>query len=405
MALLHNSDDSVFYLRFPRKDAGALLAVGVEDAYVVEDGAQIQWEELKDWMAASKDWLFGWIGYDARLSLHRFAEECLVASAMPALMLVKPKHVARITRGGYEMVKGEWKEEWNHWLTADSTDEAFLRHNEGIELKPGISASEYNRHAKDLMHQIQLGNVYEANYCIDFQSTQRLENPVMTWKKMNALTQAPFAGYAQYGAYHVLSASPERYLKREGNRVISQPIKGTSRRGSSTEEDEQLKVSLAHSKKERAENVMIVDLVRNDLSRCAVRGSVRVDELYGLYTFPTVHHLISTVSCDVDETCTWVDLIQATFPMGSMTGAPKISAMNWIDKHERLSRGIYSGALGYIEPGGNFDFNVVIRSLQYNSEVPVITSNVGGAITSLSDVESEYDECLLKSSAVLRALR
>jgi para-aminobenzoate synthetase component 1 len=194
-------------------------------------------------------------------------------------------------------------------------------------------------------------------------------------------------------------------LKREGNRIISQPIKGTSRRGQSTDEDNRLKKELSNSTKERAENVMIVDLVRNDLSRCAERDSVRVDELFGVHSFKTVHHLVSTISCTVPSSIGWVELIQTTFPMGSMTGAPKLSAMKLISAQEKTERGVYSGSIGYIEPNGDFDFNVVIRSVQYDNLSERVSCHVGGAITALCNATDEYNECLLKAEAVLRALR
>jgi len=232
-----------------------------------------------------------------------------------------------------------------------------------------------------------------------------LKNPEQTWKRMYAKTQAPFSAFASYGPFHVLCTSPERYLKRSGNRVISQPIKGTIRRGANTEEDEHLKQLLSASKKERAENVMIVDLVRNDLSRCAERNSVEVEELFGVHTFKTVHHLISTIRCDVPSETSLVDLLRASFPMGSMTGAPKVSAMQLIAKHEITERGVYSGSIGYIEPGGDFDFNVVIRSVQYDASSQQVSCHVGGAITALCNAEDEYNECLLKAEAVLGALR
>jgi para-aminobenzoate synthetase component 1 len=187
--------------------------------------------------------------------------------------------------------------------------------------------------------------------------------------------------------------------------VISQPIKGTIKRGATLQEDDALKNQLQSSRKERAENVMIVDLVRNDLSRIAMRNSVEVDELFGVHTFKTVHHLISTIRCEVSSQTSWVDLIRATFPMGSMTGAPKVSAMKLISAHEETERGIYSGSIGYIEPSGDFDFNVVIRGVQYDDEKHTLSCHVGGAITALCNAESEYGECLLKAEAILNALR
>jgi para-aminobenzoate synthetase component 1 len=187
--------------------------------------------------------------------------------------------------------------------------------------------------------------------------------------------------------------------------VRSQPIKGTIKRGSDQEEDDQLKKRLLESKKERSENVMIVDLVRNDLSRFAARGSVRVDELFGVHTFKTVHHLVSTISCKAGPSASFSEIMSAAFPMGSMTGAPKKSAMRLIHDFEKSARGVYSGSIGYISPNGDFDFNVVIRSLLYDSMTERLFAGVGSAITAECDPVSEYEECMLKAQALFRALK
>ena len=221
---------------------------------------------------------------------------------------------------------------------------------------------------------------------------------------MNEASKAPFSCYFKLGTTHLISASPERFIKREGGRIFSQPIKGTRRRGLSKVEDEQLKKELLENQKERSENVMIVDLVRNDLSRIAEKDSVNVDELFGVYTFDQVHHMISTVSCTLREAIEMKDILRATFPMGSMTGAPKIRAMKLIEKFEETKRGLYSGAVGYITPDGDFDFNVVIRSIQYQSLNKYLSFMVGGAITMGSEAEKEYEECLVKAKALFEVL-
>jgi para-aminobenzoate synthetase component 1 len=393
------NSDSLFYLRFPRKDCEALLAEGIQDSYEVAAGEIINWIELKEWMANRGEWIFGWIGYDARRSLEHFKLEDLESSQFPQLYLFIPNNVFKISGERVEVVKGDWKPEYENWLS--------LQHAEAIEsvqLKPRISFEEYQSHFNELQQQIALGNIYEINYCLPFQVNAHLEDVPGIWKRLYHQTEAPFSAFARYNGHHVLCASPERYLRREANRVVSQPIKGTIRRSQAQLEDEQLREQLRLSKKERSENVMIVDLVRNDLSRCANRSSVQVDELFGVHSFKTVHHLISTISCEVDSSISWVDLIQASFPMGSMTGAPKVSAMQLIGLHELTERGVYSGSIGYIEPSGDFDFNVVIRSVQYDDNVGLISCHVGGALTAQSNAEDEYQECLLKAKAVLRAL-
>jgi para-aminobenzoate synthetase component 1 len=198
----------------------------------------------------------------------------------------------------------------------------------------------------------------------------------------------------------LLSASPERYLRKDGNKIISQPIKGTAKRLKSKLDDEKIASDLAKDTKERSENVMIVDLVRNDLSKSAIKGSVKVEELCKVYSFKQVHQMISTVVCEIDEKIAPIQVLKDTFPMGSMTGAPKVSAMNIIEKYENTKRGLYSGAVGYFTPNGNFDFNVVIRSILYNQEKKYVSYSVGSAITAKSNPEKEYEECLLKAKAM-----
>ena len=206
------------------------------------------------------------------------------------------------------------------------------------------------------------------------------------------------------GNLYALSASPERYISKNGNEVISQPIKGTAKRLSDEMEDEKLRLHLENDQKERSENIMITDLVRNDLSKFANKGSVKVDELCNIYSFKQVHQLISTVTCQVDKSLSPVYMIRETFPMGSMTGAPKISAMNIIEELEDSKRGLYSGAVGYFNPRGDFDFNVVIRSILYNTLNNYVSFSVGSAITAKSIPENEYEECLIKAKAMREAL-
>jgi len=402
LVLLPGMDTSecLFYLRFPREDCDALLAQGIDDSFVVNAGEQVDWYMLHAWLTQKDDWVVGWIGYDVRRSIERFAEENLRASSFPQITLIRPANLFKVQGSEVEVVKGAWHDSLNAWLSIQPSEVA-----EGVDLKPVVSHTEYMDHIASLKKEIAAGNVYELNYCMPFEARVQLTDAPSVWKHIYHQTQAPFSAYAHVGSHHVMCASPERYLKREGNRVISQPIKGTVRRGQTPEEDIRLKEELARSKKERAENVMIVDLVRNDLSRCAERDSVLVEELFGVHSFKTVHHLVSTISCDVAPEISWVDLIKATFPMGSMTGAPKLSAMQLIAQHEVTERGIYSGSIGYIEPGGDFDFNVVIRSVQYDDASQLASCHVGGAITALCEAEDEYNECLLKAEAVLRALR
>jgi para-aminobenzoate synthetase component 1 len=244
-----------------------------------------------------------------------------------------------------------------------------------------------------------------VNYCQEFYAENvEIEFPLDTYFKLNRITKAPFSTYLQTDHHVVFCGSPERYMKKSGERMLSQPIKGTAPRGINATEDEALKQQLQNDHKERAENIMIVDLVRNDLSRIAKKGTVQVSELCGIHSFETVHQLISTVECDVDKDIRFLDVLKASFPMGSMTGAPKVEAMKIIDETEDFNRGIYSGSIGYISPNGDFDFNVVIRSFIYNREKKYLSCAVGGAITILSDPEKEYEECQTKIQKILNGM-
>ena len=223
---------------------------------------------------------------------------------------------------------------------------------------------------------------------------------------MGTVSPNPFSAFYKVAHNYLLCASPERYLKKVEDKIYSQPIKGTSKRElNNLIEDENNKMNLLNSEKERAENVMIVDLVRNDLSKICMEGSVKVEELFGIYSFPQVHQMISTISGDLKNDRDLADIFRATFPMGSMTGAPKKKVMELIELYEKTKRGIFSGALGYITPEGDFDFNVVIRSILYNSSDKYLSIQAGSAITFNSNAEKEYEECLLKIEAMKKALQ
>lgn len=265
------------------------------------------------------------------------------------------------------------------------------------------SAESYKDKIDQVLYHIQRGDIYEMNYCLNFRKKAKID-PVRTFFQLDELADAPFTAFGHYGDHFILSASPERFIKKSGTKLISQPIKGTLARGANPVEDEAAAISLQQDEKERAENIMIVDLVRNDLSKLAAPKSVYVDELCAVHTFKTVHQLISTVSCTIKPGKNNRDIFNALFPMGSMTGAPKISAMTIAEKTEAFKRGWYSGALGYFSPDGSFDFNVVIRSMIYDEQKELVSCSAGGAITHLSDPEKEYAECLLKVDALKKSL-
>ena len=273
-----------------------------------------------------------------------------------------------------------------------------------IQPKPRINKASYIENVEKLQQHIQLGDIYEVNYCQEFYAEGVDIDPIAMYSLLNKRSPAPFSCFVKHDESFLFCASPERYIRKKGPKLISQPIKGTIGRGKDEIQDLQLKEQLQNDPKERSENVMIVDLVRNDLSRVAHKDSVQVDELMGVYTFAQVHQLISTVSAEVDLSIGFDQVLRATFPMGSMTGAPKIRAMELIEEYEVSKRGLYSGTVGYITPENDFDFNVVIRSITYNAKNKYLSYMVGGAITALSDPEKEYEECLLKAKAMKEVL-
>ena len=273
-----------------------------------------------------------------------------------------------------------------------------------FDLTERTQKSTYIGHVDSLKKHIVFGDIYEANYCVEFYNEDVQIDPLYCYESLSDLTRAPYSCYYKFDGTHVLCASPERFMKYEEGVVTSEPMKGTIRRGIDQEEDDMLKARLAMDPKERSENVMIVDLVRNDLSKHATKGSVKVEELFEVKSFKTVHQMVSTVSATVKKGTAPEDVIEDAFPMGSMTGAPKIRAMELIDEHEEMVRGIYSGSIGVFEPNGDFDFNVVIRSIIYNEQSKYLSLKVGSAITVGSDPEKEYDECMLKAEALMKAL-
>lgn len=266
-----------------------------------------------------------------------------------------------------------------------------------------VNKEQYLFDVERIKQHIIEGDVYELNYCTEFFAQHVTIHAYSIYDKLMQKSPVPFAAFFKWFDRYLMCASPERFICKQADKIFSQPIKGTARRGATTQEDEQLKHQLLNSEKERAENLMIVDLVRNDLAITAQTGTVNVEELFSIYSFPQVHQMISTVS-SLPKTTDDIEVIKKAFPMGSMTGAPKIMAMKLIERYEQTQRGLYSGSVGYFAPNGDFDFNVVIRSLQYNAATGYLSYEVGGAITYDSVAEHEYDECLLKAKAMMDVL-
>jgi para-aminobenzoate synthetase component 1 len=281
---------------------------------------------------------------------------------------------------------------------------SFDSATEKIKISPTVNKEEYVEKVKKLKQHIQQGDIYEINYCIAFEAKNVKIEPTALYQKLNSISKAPYSALIKLDTLYIISSSPELFLSRRGNTLYTKPIKGTAKRGIDLAEDRANKKELQSSLKERTENVMIVDVARNDLSRIAKKGSVEVENLYHIETYDQVHQMVSTVKCEVKENVTLNSVIRATFPMASMTGAPKIRAMQLIDEYELYSRGPYSGCVGYLNSSGDFDLSVLIRSIFYNEKTGYLSFSVGSAITHLCDPEKEYEECLLKAKAMIQVL-
>jgi para-aminobenzoate synthetase component 1 len=363
-------------------------------------------EDLKQYQQITKDWLFGYLSYDLKNNIEVLNSYNFDGLNFPDLFFFQPKKIFLLKGNQLEIqylnmcddeVEVDFEEIGNNQSLNVNKEENPL-------IQQRISKEKYLEKVSKILEHIHRGDIYEANFCMEFFVENATINPLEKFQKLNEISKSPLAVYFKNNSHFLLSASPERYLKKEGETLISQPIKGTSKRYSDPIEDEKSKNQLALDPKERSENIMVSDLVRNDLSRTAQKGSVKVTELCGIYSFEQVHQMITTITSKIDSQYSAVEVIRTSFPMGSMTGTPKVSVMKIIEELEETKRGLYSGAVGYFTPNGDFDFNVVIRSILYNQENKYISFSVGSAITSLSVPENEYEECLLKAKAMREVL-
>ncbi len=365
-------------------------------------------DTLRQTYDANPDWWFGFMTYDLKNELEDLSSGNFDGVKMPAFHFFQPRWVLALKQNVLEVYyfEKENSEDEIRTLVNEilSTQIGELKASSVPNIKHRISKDEYLEAVNALKNHIRLGDIYEVNFCQEFFAENAQVDPLEIFRRLREVSPTPYSCYYSIGDKFLLSASPERYIKKQGSKIISQPIKGTAKRGETPDEDNQIKELLFTDPKERAENIMIVDLVRNDLSKTAVKGTVKVEELCGIYTFPQVHQMISTIVSKLREDVHFVDCIRHTFPMGSMTGAPKVRAMELIEKYELTKRGLFSGAVGYITPNADFDFNVVIRSIQYNAKDNYLSFMVGGAITMQSDPEKEYEECLLKAKAIKQVL-
>lgn len=363
-------------------------------------------DKLKEYQETTADWIFGYLSYDLKNDVERLKSSNYDGLHFPELYFFQPQKLIFIKEDQVEfhylrMVDDEIEDDFNDMKNC--IIESASAHIP-VKVEARISKEGYLEKVGLMLNHIHRGDIYEANFCQEFYAGNIHIDPFNIFRSLNEISSPPFAAYLKLENFNLISASPERYLKKKGTKLVTQPIKGTARRSRDPEEDQKIAAELGRDPKEQSENVMIVDLVRNDLSRIAKKGSVAVEELCKVYTFKQVHQLISSVTAEIADEIPPVEALRTSFPMGSMTGAPKISAMKIIEELEESKRGLYSGAVGYFTPDGDFDFNVVIRSILYNSENKYLSFSVGGAITALSDPEKEYEECLLKAKAMREVL-
>ena len=378
-----------------------LLAVGVKRSLCCNVGNALQ--QLQQFINERPSWLFGHLGYDIKNEIENLSSSHPDGIGFPDLLFFEPEIIIRLS--ATEMI-----------IEAENASVIFSEINNTeihqsassgkFEIKNRIEKEEYCNIINKLKQHILRGDCYEINFCQEFYAEHAEINPLEVYKKLSTLSPNPFSALYKLNDKWLLCASPERYIKNQRGSILSQPIKGTSKRNlQSVVEDKKQRDDLYNSPKERSENVMVVDLVRNDLAKVCKDGSVHVDELYGIYSFPQVHQMISTVSGELKENISFSEIVKASFPMGSMTGAPKKRVMELIERYEKTKRGVFSGAVGYINPEGDFDFNVVIRSIMYNAATKYLSFSAGSAITFYSDGEKEWEECMMKTDAMREALK
>ena len=388
----------------------AVLALDAFTAIQTDfDGA---FQQLQEYQSRANDWIFGYLSYDLKNDIEDLTSENRDGLDFHDLYFFQPKKLFLLKENELEvqylrLVDDEIDTDFEEIASEVISEEIF---SEGTEkdvknrIKERIPKPEYLRKVNQILEHIQRGDIYEANFCQEFFVENVIVNPLQIFDGLNVISSPPFASFLKLNKRFLLSASPERYLKKKNHTIISQPIKGTARRSEIPEEDRRIAEEMRNDPKEHSENIMIVDLVRNDLSRTAKKASVEVEELFELHSFKQVHQMVSTVKAELAEGIPPVEVLRTTFPMGSMTGAPKISAMKIIEAQEVTKRGLYSGAVGYFDPQGDFDFNVVIRSILYNDASGYLSFSVGSAITVQSNPAKEYEECLVKARAMRKVL-
>ncbi len=379
-----------------------MAAIEAEQVFLPENNAL---SHLKTFTQTQNDWLFGHIGYDVKNEIENLTSAHKDKLNFPDVFFFQPKIVLLLKK---DVLTIESLSEPPEIVYENVMRSKPLQNNsihKNIVMQSRIDKQQYMAIINRLKKHILRGDCYEINFCQEFFAEETVIDPFDLYKKLSSFSPSPFAAYYKLNDKFALCASPERYMQKQKNCLISQPVKGTAKRNLDNEIlDNEIKQQLKNSRKNRTENVMITDLVRNDLSKICRRGSVKVRELFGVYSYPQVHQMITTIEGETDEKVNIADVLRATFPMGSMTGAPKRSVMQLIEQYEHSKRGLYSGSIGYITPDNDWDFNVVIRSILYNESSRYLSFQTGGAITFASDAEEEYNECLIKAEAMRKAI-
>ena len=381
-----------------------LVAAGCKSKIDEENGSAL--EHLRAFINSNRNkWLFGHINYDLKNELEQLSSKHTDLVRFPQLFFFEPSIVMQINERDIRIEAEDPQAVFNEINRIEAGDEN-RQTKESLAIRQRLQKEEYISIIQKLQEHILRGDCYEINFCQEFYAEDVALNPLAVYKKLSNISPNPFSALYRLHDKWLLCASPERFLKKEGKKIMAQPIKGTAGRVQANKVlDEQSKLDLLRSAKDRSENVMIVDLMRNDLSKICEEGTVKVDELYGIYSFPQVHQMISTISGKLKAGIEFPDIIRATFPMGSMTGAPKKRVMELIELYETTRRGIFSGTVGYIAPNGDFDFNVIIRSIMYNASSGYLSFQTGSAITFYSNPENEWEECLLKADAMAKCFQ
>ncbi|MCX2739254.1 anthranilate synthase component I family protein [Pontibacter anaerobius] len=397
LAAYYNHND----IPYPHNGFEHFLAVSGGDVLQLQE--EKSFEDLRHYLKQQHPLLCGYLGYDLKNQIEDLSSQNPDQLYFPVLTFFIPEAYLCFSSSSVTIYTSAYNHEIILASVLSSPTPAPAT-TQGIQMVQRVHKDKYKQQVERVRQHILEGDVYELNYCMEFYAENVQIAPLPLYLALNEASPTPFSGYLKLHDKYLMCASPERFLKKEDHKLISQPIKGTIRRGQTPEEDKQLQHQLRHDEKELAENMMIVDLVRNDLSRSCATGTVHVEEMFGIYGFRQVSQMITTVVGQLRPDKDLVDALVGAFPMGSMTGAPKISAMRIIEELEDTKRGLYSGAFGFVKANGDCDFNVVIRSMQYNASNGYLSFMVGSAITYDSDPEREYEECLLKAEAMLKVL-